>query len=81
MALGKAGEAVVVFFKTNMGTAEASIPAMRWRDITSNDQMYSRQTILDASKTPWCWWADIGGAGAADNHVADPVACFGQKWT
>ncbi len=78
MALGKTGEAVVVFFNSGRGVAEASIPAMTWRDITSNDMMYARQTVLDATKTPWCWWSDIGGAGAADNTVADPTACFGR---
>jgi hypothetical protein len=79
MALGKAGEAVVVFFRTNMGDAEASIPGQGWRDITSNDMLSNRITVLDATRTPWCWWSDIGGADASDSRVADPVACFGRK--
>ena len=79
MALGKAGEAVIVFFRTGRGDAEASIPAMTWRDITSNEMLANRYTILDATKTPYCWWSEIGGAGAADSTVADPVACFGRQ--
>jgi hypothetical protein len=38
-----------------------------------------RITVLEATRTPWCWWADIGGPGAADNLVGDPVAAFGRQ--
>lgn len=81
MALGSAGETVVVFFRTNMGDAEAILTAGGWRDITSNEMLVNRYTVLDAAKVPYCWWSEIGGPGAADNMVADPVACFGHKLT
>jgi hypothetical protein len=79
MAVGNAGEAVVVFFRTGRGDAEASIPGQGWRDITSNQMLNDRITVLEATRTPWCWWADIGGPGAADNLVGDPVAAFGRQ--